>query len=280
MALTRRTLLGRLLPLAAAVAAVVVLVLALQPRISQPSLDERTQDVAAQLRCPTCVAESAADSTSPVAESMRSEIRRQLAAGRSEDQVLAWFRSRYGDDIVLDPQRHGLGWVLWAAPPVAAVAVGTGLVVIWRRRGRESEPAGTAEAAYALTSARLAVVLTVAVAAAVAVPLLLQHGSHQAAATQSTAASPSASTAAPSAGTDPVALAFSQLRSGRPAVAERMVRPVAHRPGPDRPLALLVLGLAQRAEGEPDAVHTLRSFLARYPHHPAAAQVRRLLATS
>ncbi|MEX0429329.1 cytochrome c-type biogenesis protein CcmH [Nocardioides sp. DS6] len=310
----------RLLPYAVGLVALVVLVLTLLPGMpglpgtGSPSLDDRTQDVAARLRCPTCVGESAADSTSPVAESMRSEARRQLAQGRSEDQVVAWFRTRYGADIVLDPQRRGLGWVLWAAPPVAALAVVggiAGLVVVRRRRlavrdeapdradagadtGADDEPGGGADGpALALPAGRLAVVVTVAVGAAVAVPLLVLGGRGDDAAasgsaapndatseaTSSPSSSPSSSTASNTA-TDPVARAFALLRAGRPAAAERLVRPVSRRPGADRPLALLVLGLAQRAEGDPAATATLRAFVERYPHHAAAAQVRRLLAAS
>jgi TolA-binding protein len=43
-------------------------------------------------------------------------------------------------------------------------------------------------------------------------------------------------------------------------------------------MALLVLGLAQRDQHEAAATHTLRTFLHDYPGHPAARQVRRLLA--
>ena len=55
------------------------------------------------------------------------------------------------------------------------------------------------------------------------------------------------------------------------------MRPVVARPGHDRALAILVLGLAERAQGEPAWRATLSRFLEHHPHHPAAAQVRRLL---
>jgi cytochrome c-type biogenesis protein CcmH len=72
-------------------------------------------------------------------------------------------------------------------------------------------------------------------------------------------------------------LAFDLMRAGHLAPAERLVRPVAARRGPYRPLALLVLGLAERGRGEAAATATLRRFLQVAPHHPAAVQVRRLL---
>ena len=78
------------LVLAVAAATVVVVLL---PRPGPASLDDRTHAVAAQLKCPTCIGESAADSTSPVAQSMRTEIKRQLREGRDEKQITAWFRA-------------------------------------------------------------------------------------------------------------------------------------------------------------------------------------------
>jgi hypothetical protein len=55
---------------------------------------------------------------------------------------------------------------------------------------------------------------------------------------------------------------------------------MADRPGPHQALSLLVLGLAQRSMNLPSADATLRRFLRVAPHHPAAPQVRRLLAES
>lgn len=280
MDVTTRVRIRRLLPYAAGAVALLVLVLALLPSPGPRSLSDRTEDVSARLRCPTCVAESVADSTSPVAQSMRSEIRRQLADGRSEDQVVAWFRSRYGSSIVLDPQRHGGGWILWLAPPIAGVAVVVaGLLVVRRQRGRADEQsASPPDEPSALPVRRLAVVLVVAVGAAVGVPVLvLGGGSDDAAATRSSPTSTASPTASAASSADPVRRAFELVRAGHPAAAEKVARTVIRRPGRDRPLALLVLGLAQRAEGKAAATRTLRSFVTRYPQHPAASAVRRLL---
>lgn len=281
-------LVRRLLLYAAGLAALAALAAALLLGHSSASLDQRTHDVASRLRCPTCVAQSAEDSTSPVADGMRSEIRRQLAAGRSEGQVVDWFRARYGPDIVLVPDRHGLGWALWAAPPAALVAGAVVVVAVQRRRttsagGPAAKPALTP--ADALPTARLALAFAAVLAVGVGVPLLVS-GSHAksgsaASTAMSTTTSSSTSgmapTAAPSVAADPVGTAFQLLKSGHAKEAESLVAPLAARPGHDRALALLVLGLAQRADDDPAATHTLREFVRSYPHHPAAPQVRRLL---
>lgn len=256
----------RLLLYAAGLAALAALTAALLlGRSSSPSLDDQTHAVASRLRCPTCVAESADDSTSPVAAGMRAEIHRQLAAGRSEDQVVGWFRARYGPDIVLVPDRHGLGWVLWVAPPVALAVGALAFVAVQRRRPSQATRAGP------LPAGRLAVALAAVVAVGVGVPLLVTGSRHH---TGSAASSP---TSAAATSADPVDTAFQLLKGGHPKEAESLVAPIATRPGRDRALALLVLGLAQRADSDPAARRTLSDFVHLYPHHPATPEVRRLL---
>lgn len=73
-----------------------------------------------------------------------------------------------------------------------------------------------------------------------------------------------------------IRLAVVSLKASRPADADRLATQVLART-PGNPTALLVLGLAQRAQRAPDADATLRRFLQLAPQHPAAAQVRALL---
>jgi cytochrome c-type biogenesis protein CcmH/NrfF len=101
-----------------------------------PTSDERSREVAATLRCPSCLGETAADSTSPVAESMRIVVDEQLAAGRSPDEVRSWFAEAYGPDVLLVPPARGAAWLLWLVPLAAVVVVAVVLV-----RGRRSGPA-------------------------------------------------------------------------------------------------------------------------------------------
>lgn len=85
-------------------------------------LEARAQAIAAQLRCPVCQNESVADSPAELAAQMRALIREQLAAGASDEQIVAYFVSRYGEWILLDPPRRGVFWIVWAAPAAALLA--------------------------------------------------------------------------------------------------------------------------------------------------------------
>ena len=91
------------------------------------SLADRAHEIAAGLRCPVCLNLSVADSPSRLAGEMRSEIATRLRAGRSPEQIRAFFIDRYGEWILLEPPRSGLNWVPWAVPIVALVSG----VAIW-----------------------------------------------------------------------------------------------------------------------------------------------------
>jgi cytochrome c-type biogenesis protein CcmH/NrfF len=65
-------------------------------------------------------------------------IRKDLAAGESQDQIKAFLLARY-PSISLAPSTSGLGQVAWLAPPlliIGGVALLLTLVTDWRRRGR------------------------------------------------------------------------------------------------------------------------------------------------
>jgi len=97
------------------------------------TLDDHVTAVASQLQCPVCNGESVAQSSSPVAQEMRSLIRQQLASGQSDDQVLRYFQDHYGDTILETPPKQGFTAIIWLGPVVALLA---GLFIL-SRAGRE-----------------------------------------------------------------------------------------------------------------------------------------------
>ena len=123
--------------------AVIVLVAAASPAPAlarSSGLDEQVRAIASRLRCPVCQNESVADSPSELAAQMRALIRTKLEQGESPEAIVAYFASRYGEWILLDPPRQGLGWVLWTAPAVILVVGLAAAVRFIRRRVR---PAST-----------------------------------------------------------------------------------------------------------------------------------------
>lgn len=101
-----------------------------------------------ELRCPVCRGQSVAESNSAEAERMRGEIRDMLAAGKSRQEILDWYVSRYGAWILNRPPFGGLYALAWAAPALALGAAGWLLARHLRRSstGRERAPAAASGA--------------------------------------------------------------------------------------------------------------------------------------
>lgn len=107
----------------------------------QQTLDQRVQAIGAQLKCPVCQGESVADSQSQLAQQMRGVIRQQLQAGKSEQEVIQYFRASYGDQIVWSPPWQGFSLIAWLVP-IALVVGGVFLLGFVLREWRMVTPGG------------------------------------------------------------------------------------------------------------------------------------------
>ena len=113
------------------------LLAAVGPR-QQPSIAERADVLAAELRCPDCQGLSVADSPTSSAREIRRQIDELLNDGATDEEVRAHFVARYGEWIRLAPSAP-LVWVL----PFAVVATGGALLALWLRT-RRAAPAPVA----------------------------------------------------------------------------------------------------------------------------------------
>ena len=112
--MTKRRSLFLVIGIAAIIASIWVYTLLVSP--SQQTLDQRVHDVASQLKCLVCQGESVADSPAELSLQMRAVIRQQLQSGKSEQEVIQYFVSRYGDRILLSPPMQGLNLLAWLVP--------------------------------------------------------------------------------------------------------------------------------------------------------------------
>lgn len=92
--------------------------------------------IAAKLRCPVCQSENILDSRSGTAREMMDILREQLAQGRSEAEIIDFFRDRYGDYVMLLPPASGFGSLVWGAPLLLLLAGGGTYLVLLRRNRR------------------------------------------------------------------------------------------------------------------------------------------------
>jgi cytochrome c-type biogenesis protein CcmH len=98
-----------------------------------PDLEDRTREIAAELRCVVCQNLSVADSPSEMAQQMRAIVREQLEAGKSPEEIKEFFVSKYGEWVLLKPKTTGFSALLWILPyTVLVLGVIAGLWFIRR----------------------------------------------------------------------------------------------------------------------------------------------------
>ncbi len=146
-----RRRLGNIAVAAAILALLTVALLGLDR--GRPSGD-RAYALERQLRCPVCTSVSIAESTSGTATAMRAGVEEQIAAGRSDQQIVDYFRARYGDWVLLDPPARGTTLLLWALP-VGALVLGVAVLAL-RRTARPDHGAQVDETDRAQIAAALA----------------------------------------------------------------------------------------------------------------------------
>lgn len=87
----------------------------------EAELDALAAEVASGLRCPVCRNQSIVESNADLSREMHRVVRERLAAGETPDEVRAYFVSRYGEWILLQPEPRGINLLVYALPIVVLV---------------------------------------------------------------------------------------------------------------------------------------------------------------
>ena len=120
--------------LIAALAAVACIAAASDPaeRLGDHAKEARARALFQEIRCLVCQGESIDDSDADLAKDLRAIVRGQIAAGRSDADVRAYLRARYGDFVLLRPPFSLGNALLWGAP-LLVVAAGASLFILRQR---------------------------------------------------------------------------------------------------------------------------------------------------
>jgi cytochrome c-type biogenesis protein CcmH len=108
--------------------------------LADPVLESRARAISAELRCMVCQNQSIDDSNADLARDLRVLVRERLAAGDTDEEVLAYLVSRYGEFVLLKPPL-GLNTVLLWGMPLALLLIGGVVIVRQAMRGRQPVPA-------------------------------------------------------------------------------------------------------------------------------------------
>jgi cytochrome c-type biogenesis protein CcmH len=100
-----------------------------RPMAQDPVLEERLMNLSRELRCLVCQNETLADSRADLAVDLRNEIREQMKAGKTDQEIIAFLTARYGDFVLYRPPVKAATYFLWFGPFVLLLA---GLFVLFR----------------------------------------------------------------------------------------------------------------------------------------------------
>ncbi len=85
--------------------------------LSDPVQEARAQSLMRELRCVACENEPISQSSAPIAEDMRKQVRKLVQSGETDEEIRGWFEARYGAFVRFRPKATSLsGWLLWTAP--------------------------------------------------------------------------------------------------------------------------------------------------------------------
>ena len=121
--------------------------LAVEPSevLDDPVLETRAREISKGLRCLVCQNQSIDDSNASLARDLRVLVRERLTAGDSDQAVVDYVVSRYGDFVLLKPPLKMSTLVLWAGPGVIAL-LGLIALITFLRRGAATAGKGPAVA--------------------------------------------------------------------------------------------------------------------------------------
>jgi cytochrome c-type biogenesis protein CcmH len=101
-----------------------------------PVQEEQVRRLAAELRCPVCQGLSIQDSPTELSNEMKAVIRDQLALGKTPDEVKAYFVSKYGEWILLEPKPSGFNLAVYLLPVFGLLGGGAFVAFFVRRMVR------------------------------------------------------------------------------------------------------------------------------------------------
>ena len=88
---------------------------------ADPIVESRLKSLSVELRCLVCQNQTLADSSAPLAEDLRNEIREQIQKGMTDKEITDYLVSRYGDFVRYRPPVNAKTYVLWLGPVVILV---------------------------------------------------------------------------------------------------------------------------------------------------------------
>jgi cytochrome c-type biogenesis protein CcmH/NrfF len=115
------------------------------PERSEEELAAQQLAIEQQLLCPQCTNKRLDVCELPICDDMRETIRRELAAGRPPDDIVLFFKNRYGERVLADLPKSGFNLLLWGWVGASLLLVTAGGALGLYRLRRASTPVRTGD---------------------------------------------------------------------------------------------------------------------------------------
>ena len=108
-----------------------------KPLAENQQAEARLKGLALELRCLVCQNQTLADSSAPLAEDLRREVREMIAKNMTDQEIIDFLVARYGDFVLYRPPLKATTMLLWLGPFLLLVVGGITLAVALRRRAKK-----------------------------------------------------------------------------------------------------------------------------------------------
>ena len=113
---------------------VIVLAKEAVPMAADPEMEKLVNEISAELRCLVCQNQTIADSNADLAVDLKNQVREMVSKGQTQDQILDYMVTRYGDFVRYRPPIKPTTYLLWVGPLLLLVVGFTILMINLKRR--------------------------------------------------------------------------------------------------------------------------------------------------
>jgi cytochrome c-type biogenesis protein CcmH len=104
------------------------------PMALDPEMEKTVNEISSELRCLVCQNQTIADSSAGLAVDLKNQVREMVKAGQSQDEIVDYMVTRYGDFVLYRPPVKATTILLWVGPFLLLLIGLTILVVNLRKR--------------------------------------------------------------------------------------------------------------------------------------------------
>lgn len=78
--------------------------------------EQRYKNLINEFRCVVCQNQNIADSNAALAKDLRKQVFKMINADKSDDEIMEFMVTRYGDFVLYRPQFNSMTFLLWVGP--------------------------------------------------------------------------------------------------------------------------------------------------------------------